>query len=202
MKKIDFKKELNLLYAPSAKVCTIVDVPSMNYLMVDAEGDPNKVKIFQDAIEALYSLSYYIKFHLKNNLEYDYVVPPLEGLWWTDDMREFSPENKDIWKWTLMIMQPEKVTPDLFTDAVEAVRKKKDPIALDQVYFKDYNEGKSAHIMHIGPYAEEAPTIQRLHDFIDQQGLERRGKHHEIYLSDPRKADPVKMKTIVRQPVG
>ena len=131
----------------------------------------------------------------------DYGVLPLEGLWWADDMSQFITGNKETWKWTLMIMQPEFVTTKLFNEAVEQVRKKKNPAALAKVRFESYPEGKAAQIMHLGPFSEEGPTIEKVHRFIEENGFKRTGKHHEIYLSDIRKAAPEKWKTVVRQPM-
>ena len=202
MTKIDFKKELKHLYKPSAKKVEIVDVRQMNFLMIDGEGDPNTSQEFQDAVEALYSLSYTLKFMIKKgDLKIDFGVMPLEGLWWTDDMSQFSTENKDNWKWTLMIMQPEYVTAELFNEAVEQVKKKKNPPALSKVRFEVFSEGKAAQIIHIGPFSEEGPTIKKVHNFIQENGCKLSGKHHEIYLSDIRKAAPEKWKTIIRQPM-
>jgi len=203
MKKIDFKKSLKQLYAASAKEPVLVDVPAMNFLMADGKGDPNITPSFQRAVEALYSASYTLKFMVKKRKgAVDYVVPPLEGLWWTDSMKDFSVGNKGIWKWTVMIMQPEFVTEELFRRAVEdLVRKKKELPLLASVRLEEYGEGLSAQIMHGGPFSAEGPTIERLHAFIKESGHQLRGKHHEIYLSDPRKAKPATMKTILRQPV-
>jgi hypothetical protein len=202
MTKIDFKKELKHLYKPSAKKVEIVDVPQMNFLMIDGEGDPNTSQEFQDAVEALYSLSYTLKFMIKKgDLKVDFGVMPLEGLWWTDDMSQFSTENKENWKWTLMIMQPEYVTAELFNEAANQVKKKKNPPALSKVRFEVLSEAKAAQIMHIGPFSEEGPTIKKVHNFIQENGCKLSGKHHEIYLSDIRKAAPEKWKTIIRQPM-
>lgn len=202
MKKIDFKKELKHLYKASPKKAEIVDVPQMKFLMIDGKGDPNTSQEFQDAVEALYSLSYTLKFMVKKGeLEIDYGVMPLEGLWWVDDISQFSIENKEAWKWTLMIMQPDYVTTELFNEAVEQVKKKKDPVALPKVKFESFSEGKAAQIMHIGPFSEEGPTIEKVHNFIKESGCKLTGKHHEIYLSDIRKAAPEKWKTIIRQPM-
>ena len=204
MNKIDFKKELKHLYSSSAKSPVLVEVPDMKFLMIDGEGDPNTSEDFQYAVETLYALSYTLKFMLKfsHTLENDYVVPPLEGLWWTDDMNEFSVDNKSNWKWTMMIMQPEFILEEHVGNAIQEVRVKKNPPALSKVRFERYSEGLSAQIMHLGPYSEEKPTIDKLHSFIFDQGYKRQGKHHEIYLSDPRKSVPEKMKTIIRQPMG
>ncbi len=202
MKKIDYKKDLKHLYKPSPKKVEIVEVPQMNFLMIDGQGDPNTSQEFQDAVETLYSLSYTLKFMIKKGAsEIDYGVLPLEGLWWADDMSQFITGNKETWKWTLMIMQPEFVTTKLFNEAVEQVRKKKNPAALAKVRFESYPEGKAAQIMHLGPFSEEGPTIEKVHRFIEENGFKRTGKHHEIYLSDIRKAAPEKWKTVVRQPM-
>ena len=204
MKKIDLKKELKYLYKPSAKEVSIVDVPPMNYLMIDGKGDPNTAEEAKEAIEALYPLAYAIKFIIRKELEIDYGVMPLEGLWWTEDMTEFSVENKDIWEWTYMIMQPEFITKDMFNRALLQVEKKKNPVALSKMRFETLHEGVSAQIMHIGPFSDEGPTIDKLHNFIWENNYKFDGlkeKHHEIYLSDPRKTAPEKMKTIIRQPM-
>ena len=200
--KIDYKKELKHLYHSSAKEVEVVDVPQMNFLMIDGTGDPNTSQAFQDAVEALYSLAYALKFMIKKgSVGIDYGVMPLEGLWWVDDMAQFSIEKKDEWKWTLMIMQPELVTRELFEEAVEEVRKKKNPVSLSNIKFESFSEGKAAQIMHNGPFSEEGPTIEKVHTFIKENNYNRSGKHHEIYLSDMRKTAPEKLKTIIRQPM-
>lgn len=202
MKKIDYKKDLRSLYAPSSKEISIVDVPVMNYLMIDGNGDPNKVKEFGEAIEALYAVSYTLKFMMKKGEgNIDYSVLPLEGLWWVPNIAAFSEERKDEWLWTIMIMQPEIITKSIFLEAIESVRKKKDPAAIEKVRLESYNEGKCAQILYFGPYSDEAPTIARLHEFIIGSGHSLTGKHHEIYLNDPRKTAPDKLKTIIRQPI-
>jgi len=203
MEKTDYKKQLKHLYSPSAKKVEIVDVPQINFLMVDGEGDPNTAKSFSDAIEALYPLSYTLKFMVKNGeMGIDYGVLPLEALWWADDMSAFTTGDKDAWKWTLMIMQPEFITLKMVEEATEEVARKKKPASLPLVRFESFKEGKSAQIMHIGPFSEEGPTIEKVHLFIKDNGSRRIGKHHEIYLSDIRRAAPEKWKTIVRQPMS
>ncbi|MCC3860681.1 GyrI-like domain-containing protein [Pseudemcibacter aquimaris] len=203
MGKIDFKKELKHLYKPSAKIVEIVDVPSLNYLMIDGQGDPNTAQSFQDAINALYPLSYALKFMVKKGgIGIDYGVLPLEGLWWADDMETFSVEDKAGWKWTLMIMQPDFITEDMVEQVTRQVKAKKNPVSLPLVRFESLEEGKAAQIMHIGPFSEEGPTVENLHVFIEESGYQRRGKHHEIYLSDVRRAAPERWKTIIRQPVA
>jgi hypothetical protein len=202
MKKIDYKKELKHLYKPSPKSIELVDVPEMNFLMIDGQGDPNTSQGYSDAIEALYAVSYVMKFMIKKgNLQIDYGVMPLEGLWWVDDMSQFSIDDKSNWKWTAMIMQPEHVTQNLFAAACEQVEKKKNPVALLKVRFESFSEGKAAQTMHLGPFSEEGPTIESIHKFIHDKGYSQTGKHHEIYLSDIRKAAPEKWKTIIRQPI-
>lgn len=201
MKKIDFKKELKHLYKPSVKSVGRVTVPGMNFLMIDGQGDPNTSQEFPDAVEALYSVSYALKFMVKKgDMATDYGVMPLEGLWWSDDMSTFSVDCKEAWKWTLMIMQPEFISQTMVEDAIKQVRAKKNPVSLSQLRFALFEEGEAAQIMHVGPFSEEGPTIEKVHAFIEEGGKVRRGKHHEIYLSDIRRADPAKWKTVIRQP--
>ncbi len=202
MTKLDLKKEFKRFYNPSPGAPTIVDVPAMTFLMIDGKGDPNTAPEYREAIEALYPVAYALKFTVRRELDIDYGVMPLEGLWWADDMSQFPGETKDAWKWTAMIMQPDCVTNDLFRTAVEQVKKKKNPAQLYRMRFEPLNEGMSAQVLHTGPYSGEGPTIQALHAFIKGQGYALRGKHHEIYLGDPRKSTPEKLKTVVRQPVS
>jgi len=202
MSKIDLKKELKQLYFPSAKEVTVVDVPPMNFLMIDGRGDPNTSPEFKDAIEALYAVSYTLKFTIKKQTpQQDYIVMPLEGLWWSDDLSQLDLEEKGSWRWTAMIVQPPFITKELVAQAREEVAGKKDLPALSKLRFERFHEGLSAQIMHIGPYSAEGPTIERLHSFIEEHGYEMRGKHHEIYLSDPRRVAPEKLKTVIRQPI-
>ena len=202
MEKIDLKKKYAELYKASANKMAIVTVPKLNYLMVDGVGDPNTSKQFQDAIEALYSLSYTIKFMIKKGgQQIDYGVMPLEGLWWTDDMNNFSMESKAAWKWTLMIMQPDFVTQSIIDEAKEQINKKKNPILLNDVRLEAMEEGLCAQVLHIGPYNTEPPTIMKLHAFIKENGYNLHQKHREIYLSDMRRTAPEKLKTNLRQPI-
>jgi hypothetical protein len=202
MTKIDFKKQLKHLYRPSPKEFAVVDVPPMQFLMIDGHGDPNTAQEYQDALEALYAVAYALKFASKKAPEMDYVVPPSEGLWWAEDMDVFiASSDKSAWDWTMMIMQPEWVTQEMFEEAAAQVEKKKDPPALPRLRLETYDEGLAVQIMHIGPYDAEGPTIARMHAFIEENGYEPAGKHHEIYLSDPRRTAPEKMKTVLRQPV-
>lgn len=203
MKKVDLKKELKHLYQSPKDKVVLVDVPAMNYFMIDGEGDPNTARSYRDALEALYPLSYTLKFMVKNGTQaIDYGVMPLEGLWWADDMSTFNVEDKSNWKWTLMIMQPVYIRKTMVDAAIEEVKRKKNPVALPKVRFEAFSDGKAAQIMHIGPFSEEGPSVERVHNFIDEMGRKLSGKHHEIYLSDIRKADPKKWKTIIRQPMS
>lgn len=201
MAKIDFKKELKHLYHASAKEVEIVDVPAMNFLTVDGMGDPNTAVEYKNAIEVLYAVAYALKFMVKKETGTDYGVLPLEGLWWADDMTYFITGKKDEWKWTAMIMQPEYVTKDLFAKALKQTGEKKKLPSLGKLRFERFHEGLSAQIMHIGPYSAEKPTIERLHNFIRGNGYQLSGKHHEIYLGDPRKSAPEKLNTAIRQPM-
>jgi hypothetical protein len=199
--KIDLKKEWKHLYNPSNKEPVIVDVPSMNFLMLDGHGDPNTSQTFQDAMSTLYPLAYGLKFAVKKTQEIDYKVMPPEGLWWVPDMAEFSPDRKDDWLWTLMIMQPVYVTSQLVEEIRAQVVKKKNPPLIDEVRFEPYYEGAAVQLMHIGPYADEAPNITRMHAFAKEHGYQLTGKHHEIYLSDVNRTAPERLKTILRQPI-
>jgi hypothetical protein len=202
MEKLDLKKELKQLYAPSAKAPSLVEIPPMWYLMIDGEGDPNTAVAYQEAIQALYAVAYTLRFAVKAQEEVAYTVMPLEGLWWVEDPADFATTPKDEWKWTAMIVQPDLVSEDLCRDALESAAKKKDLPALSEMRFELLEEGLAAQVMHIGPYADEEPTIRRLHAFIQSEGYELRDKHHEIYLSDPRRTPPEKCKTVIRHPVG
>lgn len=202
MSKIDLKKDLKHLYNPSKNYFSVVEVPAMNFLVVDGRGDPNTSADYQAAIEVLFSLSYTLKFMVRRTSGADYAVMPLEGLWWVDD--PLQPDlfaNKDKWQWTAMIMQPPQVTHELVSAGMDEVRRKKAPSALDNVRFERFDEGLTAQILYIGPFADEKPTIDRLHSFILESGGQITGKHHEIYLNDFRRTAPDKLKTVIRQPL-
>lgn len=203
MTKIDYKKEWKHLFKPSSKDFEIVDVPEMNFIMVDGHGDPNTAESYLQAVEALYAAAYKIKFHSKNIIKRDYVVPPLEGLWWADDMDSFMiARDKSTWDWTMMIMQPEWIGAEVLESVKPEVMKSKNLPALPLVQWERLHEDLSVQILHIGSYDDEGPTIHRLHaEFLPENNLAEAGKHHEIYLSDPRKTAPEKLKTILRQPV-
>lgn len=200
MEKIDYKKAFKNLYGATSKEVQFVDVPVLNYLMVQGKGEPGG-QPYIEAIQALYPLAYTIKFSSKKNLNLDYVVPPLEGLWWADDMADFIDGHRERWQWAMMIMQPTHVTKEMVDEAIVQVRTKNSPVALEKVEFLPLNEGKCAQILHIGPFSEEGPTIQKVHNAIESEGYSLAGKHHEIYLSDMRKISPDKYRTIIRQPL-
>jgi hypothetical protein len=200
MDKIDLKKELNTLYKPSAKKVVEVDVPAFNFLMVDGEGNPNTSTSYKEAVEALYSVSYTMKFAIKKEIGTNYAVMPLEGLWWADDLTSFVRNDRDAWKWTMMIMQPPEVSKKMVQSAIASIQERKGLPGLERIRFEKFKEGRCAQTLHVGPFSEEGPTIQRVHDYITSRSA-LKGKHHEIYLSDIRKAAPEKWKTIIRQPM-
>lgn len=195
----DFKKEYKELYAPSAKKFSVVKVPALKFLMIDGKGSPDS-KEYEAAVEALYSTSYTLKFAIKKAGGRLYGVPPLEGLWWAKDMSDFASLPKSAWLWTMMIAQPDFVTTNQVKDAIAAAYEKKGNPAIKKLRFEKFAEGKAAQILYIGAYKDEGPTIARLHEFIAEQGGKLRGKHHEIYLGDPRRVVPSKLRTIIRQP--
>ena len=200
MTKIDFKKTLKHLYRPPRKAVEIVDVPEMAFLMMDGQGDPNVEPAYEEIVGTLYSVAYTIKFASKA-MGKDYVVPPLEGLWWAEDMDAFSTDDKGAWKWTMMVMQPDWITGEMVEEARADVAEKKELARVSELRFETYHEGLSVQIMHVGPYDAEGPTIERMHAFITDNGYEPAGKHHEVYLSDPRRTKPENMKTVLRQPI-
>lgn len=201
MSKIDLKKELKHLYRPSAKEVVRVDVPTFRFLMIDGQGDPNTSPAYAAAVEALFSVSYTVKFMMKKGpQQIDYAVMPLEGLWWSEDLSSFVTGDRSKWQWTMMIMQPDFVETAVIEAAMEEVRRKKALAAVDQLRLESFTEGPCAQILHIGPFSEEGPTIQRVHEFIRERSA-LTGKHHEVYLSDIRRAAPEKWRTIIRQPM-
>jgi len=200
MDKVDIKKQLEEFYNASSKEVKFVDVPAMNFLMVDGKGNPNDSPEYKAAIEGLFNVSYALKFMVKKTKSIDYGVTPLEGLWWVDDMTKFSAERKDDWKCKAMIMQPNFVNAEDVKAAIEQVKKKKNLPAITKIRFESFNEGKAAQIMHIGPYSAEGANIAKIRAFIQSNGYSLGGKHHEIYLNNPGKTAPEKLKTIMRQP--
>ncbi len=202
MQTLDLKKQLKPYLSPAADRPQIVDVPEMQFLMIDGRGYPGTSQEYKDALSALYSLAYGIKFAIKKGpAAVDYPVMASEGLWWVEDMSLFSMERKDEWQWTMMIMQPDVVTQELFDRMVSETMKKKPLPGLERLRLERFSEGLCAQIMHIGPYSAEAPTVQKLHTFIIENGYRLCGRHHEIYLGDPNRSAPEKLRTILRQPV-
>ncbi len=202
MTKTDFKKSLDAYLARQGKF-RVLDVPAMRYLMVDGYGDPNTSSSYADALAALYPVAYKVKFASKRELYRDYVVPPLEALWWADDMSAFTTaRDKSRWHWTAMIMTPDWVRDEMVADAIALVGKKTPPARLGDVRLELLEEGLCVQTLHIGPYDDEAPLLAEMHHrFIPESGLRMTGKHHEIYLSDARRVAPEKLHTILRQPV-
>lgn len=202
MARRDLKREFPALYKSSAKRVVEVTVPAFDYLMVDGAGDPNTAPGYAQAVEALFSVSYTAKFALKKSpAALDYAVMPLEGLWWADDWSVFLSDDRARWRWTMMILQPDFLPREIIQESIERVRRKKALPALDKLRLERFEEGRCAQILHVGPFSEEGPTIEKLHAHIDARAA-RTGKHHEIYLSDVRRAAPSKWKTILRQPMA
>lgn len=200
MDKVDFKKSLKALYAPSPKGFVLIEVPQMQFIKVDGTGKPGG-RAYEKALEWLYGLSYPLKFMSKQQLGRDYVVPPLEGLWWAEDMSTFITREKDKWSWCMMIMQPDWITHDMFEVALDKAEQKLGTPP-ESLRLEPFDEGLSVQIMHIGSYDDEGPVIARMHnEFIPENGLVETGHHHEIYIGDPRKTAPSRLKTVLRQPV-
>jgi hypothetical protein len=197
--KIDLKRELSDVYTARRKP-GLVDIPELKFLMIDGQGDPNTSADYRQAIEALYSVAYALKFTLKREASLDYPVMPLEGLWSAGDTHDFS--SKARWSWTAMLLQPDIVTDELVADAIEQAAQKRSIPAVALMRLETFSEGLCAQVLHIGPYADESPTIAALHEFIAEQGYSLRGKHHEIYLGDPRRSAPDRLRTIIRQPIA
>jgi hypothetical protein len=181
----------------------ILEVPEMRYLMVDGHGDPNHAPAFTEAVQTLYPVAYALKFASKNELGHDYVVPPLEGLWWADDFATFTTtRDASRWDWTLMLLVPDWVGPDLVRAAVDRTRAGKQPPRIDELRFAALPEGTCVQTLHVGPFDDEGPVLARLHEeFLPVHALRPTGTHHEIYLSDVRRTAPERRRTILRQPV-
>ena len=211
MAKLDLKKELKYLYAPSAAKVGIVDVPEFKFVMIDGVIEPGETpessESYRNAIGALYGASYTLKFmsKLRQTDPIDYTVMALEGLWWTDE-GDFSFNSEDPWRWTMMMLQPDHINEAMFQEALQQLKEKqaaKEEVnpAIDELRFERFQEGLCMQIMHIGPYSEEPRTIARMETFAAENGYQKSGKHHEIYLGDPRRAKPERLKTVLRQPV-
>lgn len=202
MTKYDVKRDLSHLYAPKNTDWEIVDVPPQQFVSITGAGDPNTSDEYANAVAALYAVAYTIKFTSKNVLERDFVVGPLEGLWWADDYTVFTTREKSAWKWQLLINQPAWITPEMIEDTTAAAMAKKNNPAIGDVRRQTLSESTCAQVLHIGPYDAEAPTLAKLHDgWLTKHKYELSGLHHEIYLSDPRRTEPAKLKTVLRQPV-
>jgi len=202
MEKIDLKKDLKTLYTAPVSDFAILDVPPLSYFMIDGHGDPNIEPGYRAAVEALYAASYTLKFMSKALLAKDYVVPPLEGLWWAADWNDFIARRKDRWSWTLMILVPGFIAETVAAAAIAEALATKGRPALARVRFATLEEGRAVQTLHIGAYDSEGPLLERMHrHFIPSRGFAERGLHHEIYLGDPRRAAPEKLRTILRQPV-
>ncbi len=200
MKTIDLRKTLKPLYTASAKKPAIIKVPAMSCLMVDGTGDPNG-QTFQEAVGTLYTVAYTMKFAFKKEKAIDYPVTALEGLWDAGDMNDFASGNRAAWRWTVFMVLPDVVTKKDVAAAVSSAKEKAKFPRFPEVRLERFAEGLCAQVMHVGPYSAEAPTIQALHRFIGEQGCVPSGRHHEIYLGDPRRAKPEKLRTIIRQPM-
>jgi hypothetical protein len=187
-------------YTANKKDFKIIDIPPMNFLMLDGKGNPNTTPAYKSAVETLYAVSYALKMAIKKEEGIDYAVMPLEGLWWSENLSKFSLDTKEDWLWTMMIMQPEYVTQDWITRIIPEVTKKKNLPAIAKLRFESYHEGPSVQIMHTGPYEDEAPTIAEMHAFIAENNWKPSGKHHEIYFNDPNRTAPERLKTLLRQP--
>ncbi|GGS33165.1 GyrI-like domain-containing protein [Actinokineospora fastidiosa] len=201
VEKYDIKKAHKDLYSPSSRDFTVVEVPELRYIAVDGRGDPNTSPAYANAVEALYTVAYTAKFAAKATGR-DFVVGPLEGLWRADDPSMFTARRKESWQWTMLISMPAWITDDMVHSAIDTAARKKDLPALGDVRPLTLAEGTCVQILHIGPYDDETPTLDRLHNrFLPENGLTFNGDHHEIYLSDARRTPPEKLRTVLRQPV-
>ena len=200
--KVDFKRTLDS-YKAKAGGFRLVELPTLQYLMVDGQGDPNTSPAYQQALQTLYPVAYKLKFASKRELGRDYVVPPLEGLWWADDMAAFtSRRNKHEWRWTMMLLVPEWLGADMVEAAREQAGAKNPPARLDDVRLQELTESLCVQTLHVGSFDDEGPVLERMHsEFLPANGLQLTGKHHEVYLSDFRKVVAQKLRTILRQPV-
>lgn len=196
--KIDLKKQHKAFFAPK-KTPGIVEIPALPYLMIDGAGAPES-EAFKDAVAALFSAAYTLKFLVKGSGRTDFAVAPFGARWWADDMSAFVAGRRDDWQWTVMIMQPDHVTAaDLDATLAELSRKKKRVPTHDKLRLETLEEGTCVQVLHLGPYADEGPVIAGMHAYAEEQGYALTGKHHEVYLSDPRRTAPEKLKTVLRQ---
>ncbi|MFG1858654.1 GyrI-like domain-containing protein [Actinomadura geliboluensis] len=202
MTRYDIKRELKQCYAPRNRDWALVDVPAQRFIAVDGSGDPNTSADYARAVEALYTVAYTIKFASKRTLDRDFVVGPLEGLWWSDRPEVFTARDKDAWQWRMLISQPDWITEDFIDDAKQTALAKKGLPAIADVRYEPMHEGLCAQVLHIGPYDDEGPILARLHgEYLAANNLRMTGHHHEVYLGDPRRSAPAKLRTVLRQPV-
>ena len=207
MEKLDLRKKYKHLYLPSAKKVEVVDVPPLQFALIDGMIEPGQSPgtspAFEQAMGALYGITYTLKFMSKLRKEnpIDYTVMTLEGLWWVED-GEFDITNPANWRYTIMIMQPDHISQEMYLEALAQLRKKKPSPALDLLRIESFHEGLCIQTMHLGPYAEEMKTIAKMDSFAQENGYMLYGKHHEIYMGDPRRGDPAKLKTVLRHPVS
>ena len=186
----------------AARIPTLVDVPPLRCLMVDGAGDPETAPAYTEAVGTLYAVSYHLRFLAKSSGDEPWKVLPLEGLWWADDPAAFVSGNRTAWRWTMLIAQPARVTGDLVDRALDAAVAKGRAPAAEHLHLDVLDEGSAFQVLHVGPYEAEGPTVAGLHRAIADQGFTLRGAHHEIYLGDPRRSAPERLRTIIRQPVG
>ena len=200
--RYDYRRELGDLYSVGDRPA-MVDVPLLSFLMIDGHGDPDASPTFTEGVDALYAVAYALKFRMRSLPDaIDAAIMPLEGLWWIPDARVWDFDDKSDWDWTLMLAEPDVVTPTLAAETIDAVRTDRGLPALERMRFESLSEGRAAQILHRGPFSAERPTLERLYDFIRAEGSVPVGKHHEIYLSDPQRTAPARMRTIIRQPVA
>lgn len=202
MPPYDVKREMKQFYAPRNTGWALVDVPAQQFLAVDGRGDPNTGEEYARAVQALYSVAYTLKFAARRALDRDFVVGPLEGLWWSDDMDVFTSRDKEAWRWRMLISRPDWITDSLVDEAGRAALAKKGLPGIADVRHETLHEGASAQLLHIGPYDDEGPALAELHHtYLAANSLRMTGLHHEIYLSDPRRTRPARLRTVLRQPV-
>ena len=202
VEKFEFRKAYPELYAPGSGDFMLVQVPPLQFLACDGHGDPNTSAEYSGALACLYPVAYTLKFASKKDLGRDFTVAPLEGLWRADDMDAFTRREKDTWDWTMLLAQPEWITGDMVQTAVTAVRNKKGLPGLERLRLFRLEEGTAVQILHRGPYDDEGPVLERMHhQWMPAHGLTFNGDHHEVYLSDPRRTAPEKLRTVLRQPV-
>ena len=200
--RYDIKRELKQCYAPKNTDWALVDVPAQRFIAADGSGDPNTSAGYARAVEALYAVAYTIKFASKADLGRDFVVGPLEGLWWSDDPEVFITREKDAWQWRMLISQPDWISDDFIEEAKRAALAKKGLPAIAEVRRESLKEGTCAQLLHVGPYDDEGPALARLHhEYLAAHDLRMSGHHHEVYLGDHRRTEPAKFKTVLRQPV-